>query len=269
MDMDGTLLNSEKKISNKTKEELLRLQKEGARLILASGRPITGLMDFAIELNMNKYQGLLAAFNGSKVINCQTNEVLFHETMSVEQGQAVLEHMKQFDVYPMIEKGEYLYVNDVFRNIVHNGGQTINIIEYEARGGKFLLCEKRDLAKFADYPLNKILIAGEPEYLQAHYKEIKKPFEEELTCMFTAPVYFEFTAKGIDKAKALKTILEPMGYSRKDIIAFGDGENDCSMIQYAGRGIAMENAADCLKQIADEITLSNNEDGIAHILKEF
>ena len=269
MDVDGTLTNSKKVISKKTKDALIKAQKVGVLLILASGRPTSGLMDFARELEMDKNNGLLVSFNGSKVINCQTNGVLFNETMSVEYGQAVLEHMKKFDVKPIIDKGDYMYVNDVFNNQINYNGSPFNIIEYESRGGKFKLCEVDDLSAFADYPLNKILTAGESEYLKSHYKEMMEPFKDTLTCMFTAPFYFEFTAKGIDKAKALDAVLIPMGYKKEEMIAFGDGHNDASMVKYAGVGVAMANAVDDLKSIADEVTLSNEEDGIAYTLSKY
>lgn len=268
MDVDGTLTNSKKVITKKTKDALIKAQEAGALLILASGRPTSGLMDLAKELKMDENHGLLVSFNGSKVVDCQTNEVLFNETMNVEDGQAVLEHMKKFDVKPMIDKGDYMYVNDVFNNQINYNGEPFNIIQYESRGGKFKLCEKDDLAAFADYPLNKILTAGEPEYLQANYKEMMEPFKDTLSCMFTAPFYFEFTAKGIDKAKALDTVLIPMGYKKEEMIAFGDGHNDASMVKYVGIGVAMDNAVDDLKSIADEVTLSNEEDGIAYTLSK-
>ena len=114
MDVDGTLANSEKKITINTKKALMKLQKQGMILILASGRPTSGLMDLARELEMDKHHGLLVSFNGSKIVDCTTNEVLFNETMSIDEGQAVLEHMKKFNVIPMIDKDDYLYVNDVF-----------------------------------------------------------------------------------------------------------------------------------------------------------
>lgn len=269
MDVDGTLTNSKKVITKKTKDALLKAQDNGAILILASGRPTSGLMDFAKELKMDENHGLLVSFNGAKVIDCETGEILFNETMSVEEGQAVLEHMKKFNVKPMIDKGDYMYVNDVFDNQINYKGEMLNIIQYEARGGKFKLCENDDLAAFADYPLNKILTAGEPEYLKVHYKEMMEPFKETLSCMFTADFYFEFTARGIDKAKALDTVLIPMGYTREEMIAFGDGHNDASMVKYAGIGVAMDNAVDDLKAIADEVTLSNEDDGIAYILNEY
>lgn len=266
MDVDGTLTNSQKVVTPKTKEALMKAQKAGAILILASGRPTSGLRDLAAELEMDKHHGLLVAFNGSKVIDCETGETLFNQAMTVEEGKAVLEHMKKFDVMPMIDKGEYMHVNDVFAGMLENNGNPINIIQYESRGGKFKLCEQEDLAAFVDYPLNKILTAGEPGYLQEHYKEMMAPFDGKLSCMFTAPFYFEFTAQGIDKAKALDTVLIPKGYKREEMVAFGDGHNDASMVKYAGTGVAMENAVQDLKDIADAITLSNEEDGIAEYL---
>ncbi|MBE5991356.1 MAG: HAD family phosphatase [Paenibacillaceae bacterium] len=263
MDVDGTLTNHKKEITPKTKAALIKAQVNGVKLILASGRPDSGLSDFAKELEMSRHQGLLVSFNGSRVTDCQTGKVLFNETMTVEQGKAVLEHMKGFNVRPMIDKGKYMYVNDVYDCMIKNGEQEINIIQYESRGGKYKLCEIDDLASFADYPLNKILTAGDAVYLKEHYLEMMEPFKHTLSCMFTAPFYFEFTARGIDKAKALETVLNPMGYRQDEMIAFGDGQNDKTMIQYAGIGVAMNNAAEELKEVADEITLSNEEDGIA------
>ncbi|MFL0250774.1 Cof-type HAD-IIB family hydrolase [Clostridium neuense] len=269
MDIDGTLTNNEKVITPKTKAALIEAQKAGAILVLASGRPTSGLMDFAKELKMNENHGLLVSFNGSKVTDCETNKVLFNETMNIEQGQAVLEHMKKFDVIPMVVKDNYMYVNDVYNNMIDYKGEPFNIIKYEGRNNKFKLCEKDDLAAFADYPLNKILTAGSPEYLEAHYKEMMEPFKDTLSCMFTADFFFEYTAKGIDKAKALDSVLIPMGYKKEEMIAFGDGHNDASMVKYAGIGVAMDNAVDALKEAADEVTLSNEEDGIAYTLDKY
>ncbi|MCD7809919.1 MAG: Cof-type HAD-IIB family hydrolase [Erysipelotrichaceae bacterium] len=270
MDVDGTLTNSQKKLTPKTKEALLKAQKAGAILILASGRPTSGLRDLEEELQMNHNHGLLVCYNGSKVVDCETNEVLFNQALSVSEGKAVLEHMKKFDrVRPMIDKGEYMYVTNVYDNMITLNGQPFNVMEYESRGGKYKLCEVDDLADFLDYEINKILTFSDPEYLQANYKEMMAPFEGKLNCMFTGPFYFEFTAMGIDKAKALDVVLKPLGYKQEEMIAFGDGQNDASMVNYAGIGVAMANAVDELKAIAQDITLSNDEDGIAESLYKY
>lgn len=270
MDVDGTLTNSQKVITPKTKEALLKAQESGVILVLASGRPTSGLRDLAKELKMDQYQGLLVCYNGSKVVDCKNEKILFNQALSVEEAKAVLEHMKKFErVRPMIDKDEYMYVTNVYDNYIQFNGKPFNVMEYESRGGKFKLCEVDDLATFVDFPLNKILTTSDPEYLQEHYKEMQEPFQDTLSCMFTGPFYFEFTAKGIDKAKALDTVLRPMGYQQEEMMAFGDGHNDASMIQYAGIGIAMANAVEDLKVIADDVTLSNDEDGIAYSIYKY
>lgn len=266
MDVDGTLTNDKKEITPKTREALLKAQKQGILLILASGRPTTGLVEMGKVLEMDKNNGLFISYNGSKVINFQTGEELFNEPLKLEDAKAVLEHMKKFEIKPMIDKGDYMYVNDVYNCMIRFRGEPFNVIKYESRGGNYKLCEIDDLAAFVDYPLNKILTAGEPEYLQEHYIEMMEPFKDKLNCMFTGPFYFEFTAKDIDKAKALDTVLKPLEITADEVIAFGDGHNDISIIKYAGIGVAMENAVADLKEAADEITLSNEQDGIAESL---
>ncbi len=264
MDMDGTLLNSQKEISPRTRQALLKAEEAGMILILASGRPTSGLMTFAKELGMERHHGLLVSYNGSQVVDCETGKVLFNQALSVEEGKAVLEHMKKFDrVRPMIDKGKYMYVTNVYDQMITVNKKEFNVMEYESRGGNFNLCEEKDLAAFVDFPLNKILTTADPEYLQEHYKDMMAPFKDTLSCMFTGAFYFEFTAKGIDKARALKAVLEPMGYKQEEIMAFGDGHNDASMLNYAGYAVAMDNAVEELKAQADEVTASLDEDGIA------
>ena len=94
------------------------------------------------------------------------------------------------------------------------------------------------------------------------------PFEGELTAMFTAPVYFEFTPLGVDKVRALKDTFEVLGIDRSEVMSFGDAQNDLSMIEWAEIGVAMGNAVDEVKAKADYVTLDNNSDGIAHALEE-
>lgn len=270
MDVDGTLTNSQKIVTPKTKAALMKAQELGIKLILASGRPTSGLIGLGHELQMDKYHGLFVCYNGSKVVDCQTKEELFNQPLSIEEGKAVLEHMKKFDrVRPMIDKGEYMFVNNVYDNYINFNGAPFNVIEYESRGGNYKLCEIDDLAAFADFEINKILTTSDPEYLQEHYQEMMEPFKDSLSCMFTGPFYFEFMAQGIDKAKALDTVLKPMGYSQDEMIAFGDGHNDASMVKYAGTGVAMANAVQDLKDISQYITLSNDEDGIAEALYKY
>ncbi|WP_146623284.1 Cof-type HAD-IIB family hydrolase [Enterococcus florum] len=268
LDMDGTLLSDQQQISPRTKESLIRAQQKGVKVVLASGRPTSGMMAYAKELEMEKHHGLLVSYNGARIIDCENQKELYNQSLTIEEGKAVLEHLKQFDVKIMIDKEEYMYVNDVFDCWVTYRGEPLNIIEYESRAGNYLLCEKKDLADFLDFPVSKILTAGDPEYLREMHQEMMAPFKDDLHCVFTADFYFEFTAKGINKAKALETVLVPLGIERANMLAFGDGHNDITMVEYAGIGVAMDNAVGELKQTADRVTDSNNQDGIALVVEE-
>ena len=169
MDVDGTLANDKKEISPKTKEALMKAQEAGIRLILASGRTPKGLEKYYRELEMDKHHGLLVAYNGSQVIDCETKEILFNQALSVEEGKAVLEHMKKFDrVRPVIDKGDYMFVNDVYDNWITWRGEPFNVLKYESRSNNYKFCEIDDLAAFVDFPLNKILTTSDPEYLKEH-----------------------------------------------------------------------------------------------------
>lgn len=269
MDIDGTLVDGKtQQIPPVTKKTLKELQEKGIQLVLASGRPINGMIALAKELEMDQHHGLCVCFNGAKVVDIEKNEVLFDQTMSVETGKAILRHMKNFDVRPLIVKDEYAYVQDVYDCFVEIKGSKFNIVNHEAHDNNFKLCEVDDLEIFADYPLNKILVIGESDYLKEHYQEMYEPFTKTCNAMFTAPFYYEYTDKGIDKVKALETVLNQLNISSENCISFGDAQNDIGMIKWAKVGIAMGNATEETKLAADEVTDKNVEEGIAHSLEK-
>ena len=266
LDIDGTLTNDAKEITPRTRDALLAAQDNGAVLVLASGRANMGLTGFADVLNMKDHNGIFVCFNGAKAMNYQTGEVYFQQTLTVDQGKRVLDHMHWFEVCPIYDKGAYMYLENAFFTIERDGAPW-SIAEYEAHNNNYLLCEVTNNAEFLDWEVNKILVAGQPEYLQEHWQEMGAPFEGELSSMFTAPFYYEFTPLGVDKTKALSETFAKMGIAPEETIAFGDAQNDLSMLKWAGIGVAMGNAVDEVKEAANEITLSNNEDGIAVALQ--
>ena len=266
LDIDGTLTNDQKVITPRTREALLKCQEKGVVLVLASGRTANGLSTYAADLDLAHHGGVLVCYNGAKSLNCETGQVYFEQSMTVEQGKRVLEHMKKFDVAPVIDHGEYMYVNDCFFTIERDG-KPWYIIEYEGHSNNYKLCEKRDLAAYADWRINKILNAGQPEYLQQVAEEMAAPFEGELSAMFTAPWYFEFTPLGVDKVRALKDTFDVLGINQSEVMSFGDAQNDLTMIKWAKVGVAMGNAVDEVKAEADYVTTDNNSDGIADALE--
>lgn len=266
LDIDGTLTNDDKVITPRTRDALLKAQEKGVVLVLASGRTATGLSTYAATLDLANHNGVLVCYNGAKSLNCQTGQVYFEQSLTVDQGKRVLEHMKKFDVAPVIDHEEYMYVNDAFFTIERDG-KPWHIIEYEGHSNNYLLCEKRDLVATAEWPINKILTAGQPEYLQEVWQEMQAPFEGELSAMFTAPHYFEFTPLGVDKVRALKDTFDVLGIDQSEVMSFGDAQNDLTMIKWAQIGVAMGNAVDEVKAQADYVTGDNNSDGIADALE--
>ncbi|AMC93618.1 HAD family hydrolase [Erysipelothrix larvae] len=276
LDVDGTLMTSTKTISDKTRNALIKVQEQGVKVILASGRPTPGMTGLAHTLNMDQHHGFLISYNGACVTDCQSHEMIYEQPIHPDVYERLCKHLQSFDVIPMIAHDAYMYVNDVFNGMIYVNPNPapkdalFNVIQYESRGGGFLLSELDDLSTLKEHPIFKVLIAAHPDTLQETYKDIMAPFIDVTNSAFSAPFYYEFTDKGVDKAATIQRLMEPLGYEASNIMAFGDGHNDQSMLEYAGIGVAMGNAVDEVKAIADEITLSNDEDGIAlSLYKQF
>lgn len=270
LDIDGTLLNEKKIISTHTKDKLIEAQKKGIKVVLASGRPTQGMLSLAEKLEMDTYEGFLVSYNGSQVYDVKTKEILFNQAIQQDLAKEILNHLSKFDVVSMVDHDEYMYVNDAFFDIdfqVPIGH--MNIVHYEVRGSNFKVCEVDNFKRVIKNPVNKILVAGNPDYLEKHHEAMRKPFENKITAAFSAPFYFEYTDQGIDKAKALDEVFPKMGIIAENMIAFGDGQNDRSILEYAEIGVAMGNAVPEILNLADAITASNNEDGIADFLDKF
>ena len=177
LDIDGTLTNSKKEITPLTKEVLLKAQAKGIRLVIASGRPAKGLFQYGDQLEMRYNHGVFVCYNGARVVDCETGDVLVDITIDKETTKEVLRHMKNFNVKPVITHGSHMVVEDVYNCMVNDHGREFNVIEYESRMNGYRLMETEDLENFIDFPVNKILTAGDSDYLEEHYKEMSAPFE--------------------------------------------------------------------------------------------
>lgn len=268
-DLDGTLLNSNSQINPKTKETLLKLQRDGYHLVLASGRPTPSVVGIAKELEMDLYDSYILTFNGAHVMNFQSKEVIYQQPLSVESSKSILGHLESFEVVPMVCIDDTMYVEDVFAGMVEHQGVMKNIIEFESRIGNYKLCEVNNLKDFISQPLSKILITGNVDYLEAHLEAFREPFATTNTITKSADFFVEFTDFGVDKARSLETILNKIGASMENVIAFGDGMNDLTLIQSAKIGVAMGNSSQTLKSYANYVTDSNDNDGIVLALEHF
>ncbi|ADD01616.1 Cof-like hydrolase [Thermoanaerobacter italicus Ab9] len=259
LDVDGTLINDEKIITPKTKDALIAVQRQGVIVVLASGRPAPGLKRESDALELEKYHGLLLSYNGGKVIDVTTKKVIYQKSIPRETATRLLKHLETFPVTPIVDDGTYIYTTD------EDGYQ----IRYESQNNNLKIKIVNNLADDINFCPIKILIAAPNEVLLSASKKIMAPFENELSFTLSAPFYLEATMKGVSKASSLRIICNILNIKPEEVMAFGDAQNDILMIEFAGLGVAMGNACEELKAIADEVTLSNNEDGIAHTLKKY
>ncbi len=269
LDIDGTLTNHKKEITPLTKKALMDAQDLGIRLVIASGRPAKGIYQYGDQLDMENHHGLFVCYNGAKVIDCETKETYVDVTFSTDTAKKVLHHMKKFDVIPVVTSDTHMLVEDVYHCMIKDGTREFNVIQYESRMNNYKLMEVDNLEEYVNTPQNKILTAGDSSYLLEHYQEMREPFEDELNMMFTSNFYYEFTAKGVDKGSALTIAMDKLGIKKEECIAFGDAENDISMLKYAGISVAMGNAQEAVKKIATLVTNDNEHDGIAKALYRY
>lgn len=259
-DLDGTLTNSKKEISKATKDAIMRVQKEGIKIVLASGRPTIGMMDLAKELELSKYGGYILSYNGGNIIDVAKNQILYKREVKKEYFTRIQALMQEYDVDISTYKGEYVITNN----------KDNLYAQIEAKINKVTIVEEKNLFDTIKEDMPKfIFLKDAGDYLGEIEPKIRASLDDILEVYRSEPYFLEILPKGIDKAKSLERLLEILGLSREELMVFGDGYNDKSMIVFAGFGIAMANAKDEVKQVADYITLSNDEDGIAFAIDKF
>jgi Cof subfamily protein (haloacid dehalogenase superfamily) len=261
LDIDGTLVNSKKEISDSTKQTLLKLQEAGIVVVLASGRPLFGIESLAKELQLDKYGGFILAYNGAQIINCATREVVVSINFPNELIATVYEQANDSSL-------AILSYNDTHIITEHQHAEN-DYVQKEA----LLNCAKvkyvDSFVKEVPYLVPKCLIVGPVEELEPLEQLMNTGLNQHINIFRSEPFFLELMPKGVDKANSLAKLLAHLGYEREEMIACGDGFNDLSMIQYAGLGVAMANAQQVVKDAADFITLSNDDDGVVHVINRF
>lgn len=259
LDLDGTLTNSKKEITRHTKETLIKAQEAGLKVVLASGRPTYGVAPLANELELQKYEGYILPYNGGEIIDWKTRELMYEKQLDSDLLPYLYRCAKENDFAIVTYENEYVLTEKPDDEYVLKEA-LLNVMKIK-KVDNFLEAVK--------HPITKCLIVGEPSRLALLEKEMYEKLKDRMGVFRSEPYFLELVPKGIDKAQSLSVLLEEIGMTKNEMIAIGDGFNDLSMIQYAGLGIAMENAQDVVKQAADFITLSNEEDGVAYAVEKF
>ncbi|MDO5047001.1 MAG: Cof-type HAD-IIB family hydrolase [Anaerococcus sp.] len=258
LDVDGTLVNSQRVISEKTRLSLIRAMEEGHKLAIVTGRPRAGVIDLAEKLEFKKYGGYLSTFNGGMLVDYKNDKVIKNHSLDSKLAMEIIHFSKDLDLEIIIPHKDKLYTRK--RGFY---------AEFEAKALNMDLVVEENLENIIDFAPNKFLFAQKSEKIDLPSQKLKEAFGEQTEQVKSSRFYYEVMPKGLSKGKSLIELGEILGIKREDTLAFGDEMNDYSMIEMAGVGIAMANAVDPIKNLADYITLSNDEDGISYYLEKF
>lgn len=258
LDIDGTLTNSRKEITPATRLAIIGLLKRGQKVILASGRPTPGMRRYVQELELEKYGGYLLSFNGARIVDCHTGEVIYERFLPLS-----------------LLPGLYRFAEDKCCGLITYLGNEIisafppdRYVELTARINGLSVRIVENFLEFVDFGINKCLMTAEPEKAQHLEEELRQQCSGAGICR-SNPYFIEIVPKDVDKAVALAKILPMLGITRENTVCCGDSFNDLPMIKYAGVGVAMGNAQQPVKDAADYVTASNDEDGLLEVIERF
>lgn len=258
LDIDGTLTDSHKRITERTRKALIDLQKRWIKIALASGRPTPGVAPLVEELELKKYGGYLLSFNGAYILECSTGKIIFEE---------MLPHGAVKFIYPMAKThhcGILTYENnEIITEMPEN-----RYVQLEAAINKMKVKKVDSLEEYIDFPVPKFLIVQDGDYLAEVEKLMTAAIGANYSIYRSEPYFLEIMPRNIDKAYSLSFLTKSLHINRENIAACGDSYNDITMLQYAGLGIAMGNGRDIVRDTADFITLSNDEEGIVYAVEK-
>lgn len=251
LDLDDTLLNDKRQVSDFTKETLLECERRGIHVVLASGRPNRGVISVSEMLGLK--DNYMLSYNGGQIF--RNDEVIF--SMDVTKPQLDM----MFDIAVENDTCILTYTKDEI--LVYNKN------EYAQIESDLVGMPIREMDNFKALDLQsvpKVMFVDEPEkvkVMQEKYANI-----EGLNVTISKPFFLEFVKTGVDKGQSLLRLGKIVNATVEEIIAFGDSYNDISMLEVAGTSVAMENAVIAVKEICSVITDTNNNDGVAKYIKE-
>ena len=261
LDIDGTLVGSDKTISEKTREAIIKAQQRGKIVAIASGRSIAGIRKTASNISLEQYGGYVIAYNGTTVVNCKTGECIYNQMVPKELVKPVYEAAKR------VSAGIVVY-NDNTKEMISGNGLN-EYIKIDAEACNVTINEVSDFVKAINFPFNKFLLSGKPEHMAEVEKIMAKEFGDRLNVFRSDPFYVELLPRYVDKGVAVEKLVKHLDIQREKVICIGDSYNDLPMLRFAGMGVAMGNAQQEVKEIADYVTASNDEDGIVNVIDKF
>lgn len=257
IDMDGTLLKSDHTVSEYTKKVLKDVHSKGSRIVITTGRPLQGVEDYIKSLGFFKDEDFVICNNGASIYSIKDFSPIYTNYMDKKYCK---------DLFLL---GTNLGVTvEAFNNDFCISSHKFS---YFRTNRQVAMPMNTKIAKTADEFISyenmfKIMFVSEEAVLDEAIKSIPKFYYENFNLVHSLPQVFEFLNKDCSKGKALVKLCDILKIDTKDIVAFGDAPNDFDMIKLAGTGVAMGNGYSEIKEIADFVTDTNDNDGVAKFL---
>ncbi len=256
IDLDDTLLKHDLTISERNIKTIQAAVQKGVKVTLASGRPTKAIAHYLDALGLDLP---VIAYQGARIVDTKTNEVMYKKELEYNQAIPIIKFAEKIGVHCNV------YIDDTIHIEKKNKWA-------EMYANLLKVVPMKEVGKLSDYiksSTTKVLFVDEHERLQEIKPEAEKVVDESIQVYFSKPNYLEFTNKYGTKGQAVKYLGDHFGIKQEEIMAIGDSYNDITMIEYAGLGVCMSNGPEDVKEIADYITLSNEEDGVAHAIEKF
>lgn len=256
LDMDGTVLNSKRQISEKTLAAIRQATELGVIVTIATGRTWTGFRQYAEVLEP---QHPIILCNGGKIVSPDGREIYFEQNLEPEAALEIMHHGQAYGATQIIWTDERLY----------SFAETERLRRYAAVAGCDFTILTDEGEALAQQGITKILWTADAEQIVQYQEALPKILKADVNDSTSSPNFLEFVDSQVSKGAALSKFAAHFEMDPAEIIAVGDAMNDLTMLQYAGLGVAMENAPDELKEHADFITLTNDADGVTHVIERF
>lgn len=258
LDIDGTMVGTgNMSLTQHTRTALVRLQQNGVRLALVSGRPLASMRQFISQLKLDTYNGCLCSCNGAEILDAATGNTLLQRFMPVEDI-CLLQALAQAN-YPEVNIS--IYSDDTLITQKRD-----NYAILDAMYNNMVLHIAPDFTSAVTCPAPKCMITGPTNPVHAFATWLGKNESNRFAVIPSNPAYAEVTAAGVDKGTGLEVLLHHYGLSAQQTVAFGDSLNDLPLFKAAGRRVAMHNACHEILDVADDVAPPADDDGVAAML---
>lgn len=263
LDLDGTLLNDEKQITQGNREALQEALRQGHRVVITTGRPLASAKIQNQRLGLTGEGCYIIAFNGAVIYDCGQEQPIYENYLPAQTALRAVRICNR--------AGVHAHTYDATHTLIEPDHDPAAIAYYLSSTG----CVSRQVESFdRDMPAKvpKVLAISltDRPTLEKAERMLKEELSDVVDCLYSSNAYLEVVPKGLNKGTAITRLCDLLGIPIEDSIACGDQENDLNMLKTAGVGVAMANAIDTVKAHADYITVrDNNHDGIAEVVEKF